>query len=125
MSVFICFAIGVLITISAYLLMSRNLLQWLLGIVILSSSVNLVILIAGRLTTIIPPFVPLHQLKPLSDVANPLPQALILTAIVIGFGLLVFALVLIRQIWQRAGQIDSNKLTLAEPIYYMIKKTYE
>lgn len=125
MALFICTVIGALFAISVYLLLSRNLLRWLLGIAILSSSVNLVILITGRLKSAIPPFVPVDQLKPLQDVANPLPQAMILTAIVIGFGLLVFALVLIRKIWQRMTCMDSEQLSYAEPAYHQSEINHE
>jgi multicomponent Na+:H+ antiporter subunit C len=40
-----------------------------------------------------------------------LPQALVLTAIVIAFGLLSFALVLARQAYQRLGSADGDELT--------------
>ena len=49
--------IGGLFAISIYLLLSRQLMRWLFGIVILSSSTNLVIFVAGRLYTSVPPFV--------------------------------------------------------------------
>ncbi|ASQ45749.1 NADH-quinone oxidoreductase subunit K [Legionella clemsonensis] len=122
---FFCSVIGILFAISIYLLLSRNLLRWLLGIAILSSSANLIILIAGRLTSDIPPFIEKNQLKPLLKVANPLPQALILTAIVIGFGLLVFTLVLIRKIWQQTGCVDSAMLQFAEPRHHKPVKRHE
>jgi len=122
MSIFVCIAIGMLFSTSVYLLLSRNLLRWLLGIVILSSSVNLIILISGRLTVSKPPFIKAGHNLPIEALANPLPQALILTAIVIGFGLLIFALILIRQLWIAEDSVDSNELKLAESIYYFRKK---
>jgi len=106
----VCITIGALFAISTYLLLSNNLLQWLLGIVILSSSVNLIILLAGRIGVMTPAFVPAGQLEPSVAVANPLPQAMILTAIVIGFGLMIFALILIRQIWKRTGSVHSSDM---------------
>lgn len=121
MSVFVCVSIGMLFSISVYLLLSRNLLRWLLGIVILSSCVNLIILISGRLSIHTPPFIKQGHILPIEPLANPLPQALILTAIVIGFGLLIFALILIRQLWLSKDSVDSNQLKLAEPIYYFRK----
>lgn len=117
MTVIICSAIGTLFSISIYLLLSRNLLRFLIGIAILSSSVNILILMAGRLTSYVPPFIDSGQVLPDAHLANPLPQALILTAIVIGFGLLVFSLVLIRKIWQRIGCVDTNYFRFAERVY--------
>ncbi|MEM7026413.1 MAG: NADH-quinone oxidoreductase subunit K, partial [Pseudomonadota bacterium] len=48
-------------------------------------------------------------------VANALPQALILTAIVIGFGLLTFALALTYRAYQALGTIDVDAMRVAEP----------
>lgn len=125
MALFSCFVIGTLFTISIYLLLSPNLLRWLLGIALLSSSVNLLILIAGRMVSEVPPFIERGYLKPIQQVANPLPQALILTAIVIGFGLLVFALILVRKIWQRTGNVDSYLLHSSEVGSNKAKQFYE
>ena len=48
-------------------------------------------------------------------VANPLPQALILTAIVIGFGLVTFMIVLVWRALGASGIDDSDAMRLAEP----------
>ncbi len=116
MTILLCWTAGGLVAISVYLMLSRQLMCWLFGIVILTSTVNLVIFIAGRLQTANPPFVPAHLLVPSQPVANPLPQALILTAIVISFGLLAFTLVLVRKVWQGFNTLDSDNLRLAEPV---------
>lgn len=115
MTILLCWVVGGLVAVSVYLILSRQLMRWLFGIVILSSTINLVIFIAGRLQTVNPPFIPANSLEPSQPVANPLPQALILTAIVIGFGLLAFTLVLVRKVWQGFKTLDTDKLRLAEP----------
>jgi multicomponent Na+:H+ antiporter subunit C len=51
----------------------------------------------------------------LEAAANPLPQALVLTAIVIGFSLTCFSLILVLAIVQRTGSRDSERLQVAEP----------
>jgi len=48
-------------------------------------------------------------------VANALPQALVLTAIVIGFGLFAFALALIFRTYAALGTVDSEAMRIAEP----------
>jgi multicomponent Na+:H+ antiporter subunit C len=48
-------------------------------------------------------------------VANALPQALVLTAIVIGFGLFAFALTLVYRTYQNLGTLNSDEMRLAEP----------
>lgn len=115
MALWLCWLIGALVAISVYLLLGRQLLQWLFGVIILSSTANLILLISGQLSVANPPLVPTGAQVPVQAVTNPLPQALILTAIVIGFGLLVFALVLLRQVWRAFDSIDSAAIRLAEP----------
>jgi multicomponent Na+:H+ antiporter subunit C len=48
-------------------------------------------------------------------VANALPQALVLTAIVIGFGLFAFALVLALRAYWSLGTLDTEEMRVAEP----------
>ncbi len=79
---------GILISISIYLLLEPMLLRKVFGLILLGSAVNMIILICGRLNQIKPAFI--NDAYSWSEFANPLPQALILTAIVIGFGLLAF-----------------------------------
>ena len=86
--------IGVLLGVSVFLLLEKNMIRQVFGLVLLSSTVNLVILICGRIESSHPPFVG----DAVSITANPLPQALILTAIVIGFGLLAFLCALLKKV---------------------------
>ncbi|WP_440682550.1 NADH-quinone oxidoreductase subunit K [Cysteiniphilum halobium] len=90
----IIFACGVLISISIYLLLDRNIIQRVFGVVLLGSTINIIILICGRLGNTAPAFITDKQ----HDLSNPLTQALILTAIVIGFGLLAFLCALIKSV---------------------------
>ena len=77
-----------------YLVLQRNLVRFVFGLILLSGGVNLLIFTAGRVTRGAPPIVPPDAYAPPLGAANALPQALILTAIVIGFGLTAFAMVL-------------------------------
>lgn len=98
-----------------YLLTSRHLIHLLLGIVLLSNAANLTIFTAGRITREIPPVIPAGLNVPPEATANPLPQALILTAIVISFSLFAFVLVLVYRAYEELGTDDSNEMRLAEP----------
>jgi multicomponent Na+:H+ antiporter subunit C len=62
----------------------------------------------------VPPVIPAGETV-LSAAVNPLPQALVLTAIVIGFALVCFSLVLVLALKSRTGIADSEALRLAEP----------
>lgn len=89
--------VGALFASGTYLLLRPNLLRLIIGLMLLGNGVNLLIFTAGRLTPGLPPIVPPGADAPLHAVANPLPQALILTAIVISLGLVAFALALLHR----------------------------
>lgn len=106
---------GVLFTASFYLLLRRNLLRFVIGLIMLSNAVNLLLFAMGRLEPANPPLIPHGAHVPPEPYANPLPQALILTAIVISFGLLTFTLVLIYRNYSITRTLDVDALQAAEP----------
>ncbi|MCU0836383.1 MAG: NADH-quinone oxidoreductase subunit K [Chromatiaceae bacterium] len=108
-------AVWVSVTAGVYLTLSRDLVRIVLGLAVLGSAANLVLFAAGRLGPAQPAVVPLGETL-LADAANPLPQALVLTAIVIGFALVCFALVLVLRLIRDAGTDDALALRYAEPV---------
>jgi multicomponent Na+:H+ antiporter subunit C len=106
---------GLFFTASIYLLLSRSLIRMLLGLTLLGNAVNLLILVAGRLTRFTPPIALHGAEQPLADAANPLPQALILTAIVIGFAMFSFLLVLGYRAYQALDADNTDRMRVAEP----------
>lgn len=107
--------IGLFFTAAIYLLLSRSLIRMLLGLSLLGNAVNLLILVVGRLTEAVPPIAAPDAYTPLPGSANPLPQALILTAIVIGFAMFSFLLVLAYRAYASLHVDDTDKLRIAEP----------
>lgn len=107
--------VGIFFTGAVYLLLSRSLIRMLLGMTLLGNAVNLLIFVAGRLTRAVPPIVPDDAKTVLDGAANPLPQALILTAIVIGFAMFTFLLVLSYRAYASIDADDTDNLRLAEP----------
>ncbi len=107
--------VGVLFSIAIYLLLSRYIIRMLLGVVLLGASVNLSVFVAGRIGPIAPPLIPSHLELPPQAIANPVPQALILTAIVISFSFFVFLLVLTYRAYQDLETDDTNDMRVAEP----------
>jgi multicomponent Na+:H+ antiporter subunit C len=105
---------GILFAASFYLMLRRNLLRFVIGLIILSNAVNLLIFTMGRLTRAQPPVIPKGMTVPPEPYANPLPQALILTAIVISFGLLAFTLVLFYRNYTVSNTIDADDATASE-----------
>lgn len=92
MELILAITIGVLFAVAAFLLLRRSVVKMIFGIVVLSQAVNLLILTASGLKTGAIPFVPQGETALAATAADPLPQALILTAIVISFGVLAFTL---------------------------------
>ena len=116
METLLAITIGCLVAAGVYLMLARDMLRFLFGLMLISNAVNLVIFAAGRITVGgVPPLVPDGKKYPVGDVANALPQALILTAIVIGFGLFAFALVLAIRAYSELGTLDTDKMQLSEP----------
>ncbi|MEM9440663.1 MAG: Na+/H+ antiporter subunit C [Pseudomonadota bacterium] len=105
---------GVLMAASVWLMLSRNLVKFLLGLVLIGNVANLVIFASGGLTYGAPPLIADGATVPAETVANALPQALILTAIVIGFGLVAFTLVLALRAYQEIGTVNVDAMNLAE-----------
>ncbi len=103
---------------SIFLLTSTNLIRILLGVALLGNAANLTIFTAGRLTREVPPIIPEGAVQPLTQTANPLPQALILTAIVISFSLFAFILVLVFRSYQELGSENVHDMREAEPRNY-------
>ncbi len=101
---------GAIFATGIYLLLRRSLILTIIGIILISNSVNLALFSLGRISTENPPLIKAGSLEPLAPFANPLPQALILTAIVIGFGLLAFALALAYRSYRELGTVDQDEL---------------
>lgn len=110
MEVINTFVVGALFSIGIYLLMRRSLVKLIIGLAILFNSVTLMIFTVAGLTRGGPPVVPAGAEAPLVPYADPLPQAFILTAIVIGFGVLSFAVVLAMRVYRSLGADDMDRV---------------
>jgi multicomponent Na+:H+ antiporter subunit C len=106
MEALLALASGVLYASGIYLMLRRRLAQLIIGLGLLSNGTNLLIFTAGGLTRARPPVVPDGAAALAQPYADPVPQALVLTAIVIGFGLLAFSLVLAHRVHASVGTDD-------------------
>ncbi len=102
-SLILIVVMAVLVAAGVYLLLERSLTRVVLGFLLIGNGVNLLILImAGRAG--VAPIVE-DGVAP-EDYSDPLPQALILTAIVITFAVSAFLLALIYRSWRLANADD-------------------
>ena len=106
MEVLLALASGTLYAAGIYLMLRRRLAQLIIGLGLLSNGTNLLIFAVGGLTRAAPPVVAQGADQLLPPYADPVPQALVLTAIVIGFGLLAFLLVLAHRVHAIVGTDD-------------------
>ncbi|ABA89858.1 sodium/proton antiporter complex Mrp, protein C [Syntrophotalea carbinolica DSM 2380] len=110
----IALALGAVVAAGTYLAFSRDLLRCLVGLALLGNGINLLLFSSGRFIGSAPPIIdPEGHMAGMT--ANPLPQALVLTAIVISFALLCFSLVLAVRLIEQAGSDDVSRLRAAEP----------
>lgn len=104
--------VGVLTGTGVYLMLRARTFDLVLGLTLLSYAVNLLIFVMGRLTVGRPPILDGSQAPVLANYADPLPQALVLTAIVISFAMT--ALLLVIALVARA-ETDSDHVDGEEP----------
>jgi len=98
MELVLIIVIGILFGLGTFFVLRRSYFRIILGLGLLGNGANLFIFLAGRLSKGRPPIISEGSLFAAEPWADPLPQALILTAIVISFGLVAFATVLFRKI---------------------------
>ncbi|MGM7722585.1 Na(+)/H(+) antiporter subunit C [uncultured Metabacillus sp.] len=106
MEVLMSIVVGVLFTAAVYLMLSKSLLRIIIGTGLLSHGAHLLILTMGGLKKGAAPLLGEHA----QSYVDPLPQALILTAIVISFGVTSFFLVLAYRSYQELGTDDMDQL---------------
>jgi multicomponent Na+:H+ antiporter subunit C len=106
---------GLFLTVSVYLMLSKSIIRMLLGVAILGNAVNLLLFTNGRILREVPPVIAAGLDVPAGPTANPLPQALILTAIVISFSFFAFLLVLAWRAYGTLGADNTDRMRVAEP----------
>lgn len=113
MAVWIAVVVGCLYAAGVYMLLRRSLFKLVLGLVLMSHGANLLIFTAGGLTRAQPPVIPPGR-PDMIPPTDPLPQALILTAIVISFAVLAFTLVLFHRGDVAIGSNDPDAMRVTE-----------
>lgn len=106
--------VGVLYSAGIYMMLRRSMVKLLLGLLLLGNGANILIFLMGGLTKGKPPIIADAE-KTFSDIyADPVPQALILTAIVISFALTAFAIILLKRVYVTTGSDDLDSLNIQD-----------
>ena len=100
----IALGIGTLFGLAVYQLLRRNAIRSAIGIILLGGAINLFLLAAGRYNGDIPAYTTLEGIRP-----DALPQAMVLTAIVISMGGLAFILAMLYTISLRQNTTDLDE----------------
>lgn len=110
----LAFVIWALFTAGFYLMLRRSIVRLLFGLVLLAHGANLLIFAAAGVVRGKAPLIPDGAIAPEGTYADPIPQALILTAIVIGFGVIAFAMVLFQRAYSETGADDLDAMTATD-----------
>ncbi|WFU48438.1 Na+/H+ antiporter subunit C [Sinorhizobium terangae] len=108
--------VGIFFAVAVYLMLSKFIIRVLLGVAVLGNAVNLLIFTGGRLTRDVPPVIAGGTDALDGPAANALPQALILTAIVISFSFFAFLLVLAWRAYEGLSTDNTDEMRVAEPV---------
>lgn len=116
MEIILAVVIGVLFGGAIYMMLRRSMVKLIIGLGLLGHAANLLIFTIGGFRRGAPPILPDDAHGVVATYSDPVPQALILTAIVIGFGAQAFAIVLVKRLYMalRTDDIDRIVLTDAE-----------
>lgn len=113
MEIVLAILVGVLYTAGVYMMLRRSILKFIIGLIFLSNATNLLVFISAGIEAGQPAFVDGTE-KSFKHLSDPLPQALVLTAIVIGFGIVVYTLALKFKFFETTGTDDLDQLKQTE-----------
>jgi multicomponent Na+:H+ antiporter subunit C len=114
MEILLGILVGMLYATGLYMMLRRSLVKIIIGLILLGNGANLMIFLLGRLTKGAPPIIDEGMNVLTAPFADPVPQALILTAIVISFGLQAFAIVLMKRVYEVVGTDDIDRINMEE-----------
>ncbi|MCL5043240.1 MAG: NADH-quinone oxidoreductase subunit K [Gammaproteobacteria bacterium] len=101
--------VGTMAGLGIWMMLDQHLMRVVLGIAVLGNAINMGVLTSGRFSGDKAAFI--FSGSEAVDAANPLPQALVLTAIVIGFALFVFALAVLKRTHELHGDKDTDNVS--------------
>lgn len=110
MNLLLSITVGVLFAASIYMILRRSVVKLIIGLVLLGHGANLLIFLSSGLLRGSPPLIPEGETELTGAYSDPLPAALILTAIVISFGIVSFAAVLVKRVYQELDTDDMDEM---------------
>ena len=114
MSTLLAISVGVLFAGGAFMMLRRSAVKVVVGLVLLGHAANLLIFASTRPERGRPPLVEKGAETPVAPFSDPLPSALVLTAIVIGFGIVSYTIVLIKRAYLVGGTDDLAEFRMTD-----------
>lgn len=114
MELLLVILVGAFYSAGIYMMLRRSMVKLLLGLLLLGNGANILIFLMGGLTKGKAPIINPEEKTFLNIYADPVPQALILTAIVISFALTAFAIVLLKRVYATTGSDDLDSLNIQD-----------
>lgn len=114
MEILLAIIIGLLYAAGIYMMLRRSIVKLIIGLILLGNGANMLIFLLGRIVKGQPPIID-DTAKTLTGIyADPVPQALILTAIVISFGLQAFAIILVKRVYKVVKTDDLDQMNATD-----------
>lgn len=114
MTLFLAIVIGALYAGGVYMMLRKTVVKLLIGLAMIGNAANLLIFVSSSVVRSHPPIVRVGERSVPAPYADPLTQALILTAIVIGFAVLAFALALVKRVYGEVGSLALEEMTVSD-----------
>lgn len=115
MQLVIALIIGLLFTASLFLMLQKSFFKLIIGVILFGYATIFFLFTVGGTTKNAPPLVSAEG-DLVNELADPLPQALTLTAIVISIGVQLFVIVLLKKVYQEVGTEDLDDLNTTDRI---------
>ncbi len=112
MELLLVFLVGLFYTSGIYMLLRKSMVKLLIGLILLGNGTNMLIFLMGNLSKGRPPIIGENHSVFIGTYADPVPQALILTAIVISFGIQAFAIILLKKVYASTGSDNLDTLNI-------------
>lgn len=115
MNLIISLIIGVLFSASLFLMFQKSFFKLIIGVILFGYATVFFLFTVGGITKNAPPLLDTSEASA-EALADPLPQALTLTAIVISIGVQLFVIVLLKKVYQKVGTEDLDELNITDRI---------
>jgi len=116
MNLIISLILGILFSASVFLMFQKSFFKLIIGVILFSYATVFFLFSVGGITKNAPPLISNNKVVATEKMADPLPQALTLTAIVISIGVQLFVIVLLKKVYGKVGTEDLDELNTTDRI---------